>query len=133
MDNPWNVQSIQEFQFFNCPECDSQIKNLQDFIKHAVKDHEQAKDSLCMKSELSNTKIKMGLISIVKRKVDEISGSSSDFKVQKLESMIEKPNQDEYKDEIVSNGDDETEMSDDQKIFYAISMMKYVQAKAIFF
>ena len=133
MDNPWNVQSIQEFQFFNCPECDSQIKNSQDFIKHAVKDHEQAKDSLCMKSELSNTKIKMGLISIVKRKVDEISGSSPDSKVQKLESMIEKPNQDEYKDEIVSNGDDESEMSDDQKIFLCYICDEVCSSKSYLF
>ena len=44
--NPWNVPNIQEFQFFCCPECDSKVKNSQDFINHALLLHEEAKDSL---------------------------------------------------------------------------------------
>ena len=120
--NPWNVRSIQEFMFYCCPECDSQIKTAQDFIKHALKVHEHAKDSLCMKNELIDTKNKLGqgpvTISILKRKGDEVPGSSPDSKVQKLESIIEDPNQEEYKDD---SNDDQTEMSDDQEVFLCSS------------
>ena len=87
--NPWNVPNIQEFQFFCCPECDSQIKNSQDFIKHALKDHEQAKDSLSMKTEVIDAVIKIEeqpvKISIMKRKVED--PKLKDDKVQKLKPV----------------------------------------------
>ena len=50
--NPWYVSSIQDFQFFCCPECDSKEKESKDFINHALAFHEQAKDSPLIKSEI---------------------------------------------------------------------------------
>mgnify|MGYP001478466139 FL=1 len=50
--NPWFVSSIQDFQFFCCPECDSKEKESKDFINHALAFHEQAKDSPLIKSEM---------------------------------------------------------------------------------
>ena len=37
--NPWNVASIDEFSFFNCPECDFHAKEKKNFQDHATKNH----------------------------------------------------------------------------------------------
>ena len=39
MDNPWNIQSIFEFQYFNCPSCVFKNHSKQEFIHHAFKNH----------------------------------------------------------------------------------------------
>ena len=44
MENPWNVESIFTFQFFNCPSCTTRNKFLfkQDFVDHAYKIHPES-------------------------------------------------------------------------------------------
>ena len=37
--NPWNVNSIQDFSYLNCPECHFKVKNEQMFQNHAMKNH----------------------------------------------------------------------------------------------
>ena len=37
--NPWNIQSLYELQFFNCPSCEFKNKSKQRFIDHAYKSH----------------------------------------------------------------------------------------------
>lgn len=37
--NPWNVNSIQDFRYLNCPECHFKVKNEQIFQNHAMKNH----------------------------------------------------------------------------------------------
>ena len=37
--NPWNVSSIDEFSYFNCPECDFHTKDKNTFQDHATKNH----------------------------------------------------------------------------------------------
>ena len=37
--NPWNVQSLYELQFFNCPSCEFKIHSKQQFVDHAYKSH----------------------------------------------------------------------------------------------
>ena len=84
VSNPWNVPSIQDFLFFCCPECDSKVKNSQDFINHALLLHEDAKDSVSIRNEIRNIEIKINdnkrendqikepvKISILKRKLEE--------------------------------------------------------------
>jgi hypothetical protein len=39
--NPWNVVSLQEFLFFNCPDCDFSCQDESLFHSHAIKNHEQ--------------------------------------------------------------------------------------------
>jgi len=41
--NPWNVDQLEDFQFFCCPECDSRCVEKQDFIKHALHSHPRSK------------------------------------------------------------------------------------------
>ena len=44
--NPWNVSSIEQFLFYNCPECESKYSNREQFVGHAMVAHENARDIL---------------------------------------------------------------------------------------
>ena len=37
--NPWNVTSVEEFLFYNCPECDMKHTSRDVFINHALLEH----------------------------------------------------------------------------------------------
>ena len=37
--NPWNVGSINEFSYFNCPECTFHTKEDKNFQDHAMRNH----------------------------------------------------------------------------------------------
>ena len=41
-DNPWDIRSIYEFQYFNCPKCRYSHNSKQDFINHAYENHPEA-------------------------------------------------------------------------------------------
>jgi hypothetical protein len=38
-ENPWNVQQLEDFLFFCCPECDNKSTTREIFIDHAVRQH----------------------------------------------------------------------------------------------
>ena len=38
-NNPWDVSSIFDFNYFCCPECDIKLQLKQDFINHASYNH----------------------------------------------------------------------------------------------
>ena len=42
--NPWLVQSFDEFLFYCCPECNVKDKSRDEFVKHALNHHPDAKD-----------------------------------------------------------------------------------------
>ena len=44
--NPWSVESLYEFNYFCCPECDTKWHQKQEFINHAFKAHPKAVDTL---------------------------------------------------------------------------------------
>ena len=39
IENPWLVDSLFQFQFFCCPECEEKVSEIQEFIKHAISKH----------------------------------------------------------------------------------------------
>ena len=41
-ENPWNIQSIYDLQFFNCPSCNYKNYSKQEFINHAYNSHPEA-------------------------------------------------------------------------------------------
>ena len=45
-ENPWDVSNIQEFLYYNCPECDTKERDSEVFIKHALDNHELSKSYL---------------------------------------------------------------------------------------
>ena len=46
MENPWNIDSIYELQFYNCPCCVFKDHSKQTFINHAINHHPEAVNSL---------------------------------------------------------------------------------------
>ena len=42
MENPWNILSIYEFQFFICPSCIFKNNSKQEFINHAYEYHPES-------------------------------------------------------------------------------------------
>ena len=44
--NPWSVDNIDYFLYYNCPECDERNKNRELFLKHALDEHPLAKECL---------------------------------------------------------------------------------------
>ena len=42
MENPWNIQSIYELQYFNCPSCVYINRCKQDFVNHAYEFHPES-------------------------------------------------------------------------------------------
>ena len=46
MENPWNIHSIYEFQYFNCPTCIFRNQSKQEFVNHAYEFHPDSLDYL---------------------------------------------------------------------------------------
>ena len=44
--NPWNVSSLEEFLYYNCPECEKKYSTKEQFVGHAVVAHKNARDTL---------------------------------------------------------------------------------------
>ena len=44
--NPWDVSTLDDFLFYNCPECDVKEKDKQVFLEHAILSHDHAKHTL---------------------------------------------------------------------------------------
>ena len=45
-NNPWLVSNLDEFLFYNCPECDSKSPTKAIFINHALVEHPRARDAI---------------------------------------------------------------------------------------
>ena len=41
-ESPWNIQSLYDLQFFNCPSCDYKDYSKQEFVDHAYNSHPEA-------------------------------------------------------------------------------------------
>ena len=42
----WNVSSLEEFRYYNCPECDSKYSSKEQFVGHAMVAHDNAHNIL---------------------------------------------------------------------------------------
>ena len=62
--NPWNVLTIEEFSYFNCPECFFRAKELLKFEDHATMNHPLSFVLFGESSELMLTKENNDLKSI---------------------------------------------------------------------
>ena len=43
--NPWFVNSVEDFLYYNCPECNVKTQSRERFLKHARKNHPMAKEA----------------------------------------------------------------------------------------
>ena len=41
-DNPWNINSIYQLQYFNCPSCSFKNQSSQEFVNHAYELHPES-------------------------------------------------------------------------------------------
>ena len=55
--NPWNFESIEDFHFYCCPECDIKTKESQDFMNHAVQHHAKSIPIRTLKNFILNLKV----------------------------------------------------------------------------
>ena len=46
LENPWNINSLYELQYFNCPSCEFKHVGKQDFVYHAYESHPESIDYL---------------------------------------------------------------------------------------
>ena len=42
--NPWNIESLEDFHFYCCPQCEFRNLSKSEFIKHAVMEHPDSQD-----------------------------------------------------------------------------------------
>ena len=49
--NPWNVESLEEFLYFCCPECDLKDQSKVNFLQHALEHHPKAKECVLQFNE----------------------------------------------------------------------------------
>ena len=61
-DNPWSIQSIYEFQFFNCPACTFKNQSKQQFVNHALETHPECSDHFSNVSDGSLQDIKLSFV-----------------------------------------------------------------------
>ena len=43
---PWNVESLEDFLYYCCPECNDRHQSRDDFLQHALKEHPDATNYL---------------------------------------------------------------------------------------
>ena len=46
LENPWNIESLYDLQYFNCPSCSYKNSSKQDFVCHAFDTHPDSVDYL---------------------------------------------------------------------------------------
>ena len=44
--NPWDVKSLEEFQYYCCPSCPSKFADKNDFIKHVWEAHPESQSTI---------------------------------------------------------------------------------------
>ena len=45
-ENPWNVEDLDEFLYYCCPECNKKTQSKESFLQHAIDRHPLGKFSL---------------------------------------------------------------------------------------
>ena len=64
ISNPWNVDDLDIYLNYCCPQCDAKCKNKEDFVEHAINTHPEAKESHWNSSEFCHVEIKQEKIEV---------------------------------------------------------------------
>ena len=125
--NPWNVSSLQEFLYYNCPECESKYSNREQFVGHAVVAHENARNILMtiLKSEKVKASKEDKLIEEVDPEEFDGNGNNNNtgfhsVKVEPAEPITTEMNDDDQK-EVTTGDNDELDETMDTPVGTTIS------------
>ena len=88
MDNPWNVEDLDDFLYYCCPECDLKDQSKIQFLQHALEEHTKA--SLCVEQFKEF---------VIKEEPSEIN-EDSDFSQEKFVMIKSEPIDDPLSEEI---------------------------------
>lgn len=69
IENPWDVQTVYLFQYFNCPECLFKVQEKQEFINHACTDHP---DSIGYFNNIKDGSLEDVIVPYISEKEEEI-------------------------------------------------------------
>ena len=89
MQNPWNIQSLYEFQYFNCPKCIFKDQSKQGFVNHAYELHPESIEYLINIDDKSITGIVFPLIeqiSEIKKESNETISETEDIRGSEIKS-----------------------------------------------
>ena len=95
MQNPWNINSIYELQYFNCPSCGFKNSSKQEFINHAHEIHPECVQFLSKISDNSFSDVLCPWNEIVTSeiKIEENEILTSDIKIEEtnLDELFVEP------------------------------------------
>ena len=110
-ENPWNINSLYEFQYFNCPSCEFKHGIKQDFVYHAYQHHPESIDYLTNISDGSLKDVLSPWNTIEKTKhKPKVKGNTENFKTESDEDNFSK-NYDENEDNSQINLEDPLQVS----------------------
>ena len=82
--NPWKVESVQEFAFLNCPECEFKDKDEENFQDHAVKYHPKSSVLFKNASDIIISEQDSAIGSII---VNDIEINNEDVKIFQIDPV----------------------------------------------
>ena len=93
LENPWNINSLYELQFFNCPSCEYKHDSKQDFVFHAYESHPESVDYLTNVKDGSlkgilypwDCEVKLEPISVIDNLNEEQSKDSYSYQDNKID------------------------------------------------
>ena len=127
MENPWNVSSLEDFRYYNCPECEHKYVAKEQFVCHATIVHAKARDALPGILQIENGIVISNVQSIVEPNVcDDDANSGTELEssicIEKVEPMSDveiDENCDNTDIELstkISDHDDEEDLSEYEKL-----------------
>ena len=91
MENPWQVENLQEFLYYCCPQCDLKVKDCQDFVQHALIEHQKAREIL-LKDDSKENFIVLREESTIESKeiIEEAIASEEDIPLEEVSKKVTK-------------------------------------------
>ena len=84
-ENPWNIESIYELQYFNCPRCAFKDHSKQIFINHAFEVHPESINSLTSLQDgsINDVVIDMSDNTEISKPIDEAENEENAFECER--------------------------------------------------
>ena len=121
--NPWNIESLEDFHFYCCPQCEFRNLSKSEFIKHAVMEHPDSQDLIdklegkkhlnSVTESIQDSDDDISIVEIVTKKKDE-EAITPLIKPEAVTEVIEIPS-DQQETATEDDPIDRNMISEDQK------------------